>query len=72
MAKSAVLAAWQPPSWLNEPGYDPARAVVIAAFRTLADSGMALWTILESGDVRLSCETGEVFHLTEYGVTRIR
>jgi hypothetical protein len=72
IAKIVVLETWQPPNWLNEPGDDPARAVVMAAFRELADSGMALWSVLESGDVHLSCETGEVFHLTEYGVRRIR
>jgi hypothetical protein len=67
-----VLENWQPPAWLHESGDDPARAIVMAMLRALADSGHALWTTLESGDVRLSCASGVVYHLTESGVTRIR
>jgi hypothetical protein len=69
---STVFEAWRPPIGVDETSDDPARTVVMAAFHALVDSGMALWTTLESGDVRISCEWGAVYHLDEYGVTRVR
>jgi hypothetical protein len=72
IATTVALEIRQSPGWLGDRGGDPARAAVVAALRALADSGEALWTILESGDVRFSCESGAVYHLTENGVTRIR
>jgi hypothetical protein len=72
IAGTVALRAWHPPGWLNEPDADPSCAVVMAAFRALADSGKVVWTLLESGEVRLSCDSGEVYRLTERGVTRLR
>jgi hypothetical protein len=72
LAAIIVLDNWRPPAWLHEPGDDPARTIVMAMLRALANNGHALWTILESGDVRLSCVSDAVYHLTEYGVTRLR
>jgi hypothetical protein len=69
---TVALETWRPPTWLDVPGDDPARAFVVGAVRALVDAGQATWAVLEGGDVRVTCSSGVVLHLTEDGVIRIR
>lgn len=71
LTTSDSLKAWQP-GWLTAPNHDPARAVVVYALRALVASGEAAWTILESGDIQVTCVSGAVLQLRESGVTRIQ
>jgi hypothetical protein len=68
---TVTLDSLQPPTWLTKSSNDPARALVVDVLRALVDSGEAGWTLLESGDVRITCLSGMVLHLGEDGVTRI-
>jgi hypothetical protein len=65
------LESLLPPTWLTTPSSDPARAFVVDVLRALVDSGEAFWTILESGDVRVTFPSGVVLQLGEDGITRI-
>ena len=47
------------------------RALVLRLLHGLVDSGVAGWTVLESGDIRLSLASGAIFNLGQGGVTRI-
>jgi hypothetical protein len=67
-----ALETWRPPAWLDTPGEDAARAFVVDAVRALVDARLATWTVLEGGDVRVTCSSGVVFQLTEDGIIRIR
>ena len=53
------------------PHIDPDRDLVLRLLRGLVESGVAEWTVLESGDIRLSLASGAVFNLGQGGVTRI-
>ena len=53
------------------PHVGPDRELVLRLLRGLVESGVAEWTVLESGDVRLSLASGAVFNLGQSGVTRI-
>ena len=57
--------------WLDRACADPARALVIAAVRALAESGVVEWTVLESGDVRLRSASGALYLLGSDGITRL-
>lgn len=50
---------------------DPDREFVLRLLRGLVESGVAEWTVLESGDIRLSLASGAIFNLGQGGVTRI-
>ena len=53
------------------PHIDHDRDFVLRLLRGLVESGVAEWTVLESGDIRLSLASGAVFNLGQGGVTRI-
>jgi hypothetical protein len=53
------------------PHIDPDREFVLRSLRGLVESGVAEWTVLESGDIRLSLASGVIFNLGQDGVTRI-
>jgi hypothetical protein len=67
----ATPEAWRHPGWLETSNGDPARAFVLGALHALVRNGTATWTALEGGDVRLTCSSGIVLHLGQYGVTRL-
>ncbi len=52
-------------------GADIDRALVMRYFRGLVESGVAEWTVLQIGHVRLSFGSGAIFDLTPGGITRI-
>ena len=47
------------------------RELVLRVLQNLAACGVAEWTVLESGDIRLRLASGAVFDLDRDGVTRI-
>lgn len=53
------------------PRIDPDREFILRLLRGLVESGVAEWTVLESGDIRLSLASGAIFNLGQGGVTRI-
>ena len=53
------------------PHIDPDREFVLRLLRGLVESGVAEWTVLESGDIRLSLASGAIFNLGQGGITRI-
>jgi hypothetical protein len=53
------------------PHIDRDREFVLRLLRGLVESGVAEWTVLESGDIRLSLASGAIFNLGQDGVTRI-
>jgi hypothetical protein len=60
------------PAWFDATAEeDPARAVVMETLFALVEKGEAVWTVLESGNVRLDCISGVVLHLGEHGLTRL-
>jgi hypothetical protein len=54
------------------PHGDPDRALVMRMARSLVESGVAEWTALGNGDIRLSFTSGEIFDLGRDCITRIR
>jgi hypothetical protein len=54
------------------PRDDPDRALVMRMARSFVESGVAEWTALENGDIRLSFTSGEIFDLGRDCITRIR
>ena len=54
------------------PHGDPDRALVMQMARSLVESGVAEWTALKNGDIRLSFTSGEIFNLGRDCITRIR
>jgi hypothetical protein len=54
------------------PRSDPDRALVMRMVRSLVESGVAEWTVLDSGDIRLGLASGEIFNLGQDCATRIR
>jgi hypothetical protein len=54
------------------PRSDPNRALVMRMVRSLAESGVAEWTVLDSGDIRLNLASGEILNRGQDCVTRIR
>jgi hypothetical protein len=47
------------------------RELVLRVLRHLVACGVAEWTVLESGDIRLRLASGAVFNLGRNGVTRL-
>jgi len=62
----------EPQPGQEPPCGDPDRAFVMQMVRSLVESGVAKWTALEGGDIRLTLASGETFHLGQDCVTRIR
>jgi hypothetical protein len=54
------------------PHGDPDRTLVMQMARGLVESGVAEWTALGNGDIRLSFTSGEIFDLGRDCITRIR
>jgi len=50
---------------------DPDKAAVIACIGQLVTDGMAVWDLLEDGDVEVRLATGEAYLLQERAVLRI-
>lgn len=53
------------------PTADADRELVLRVLRHLVTCGVAEWTVLESGDIRLRLASGAVFNLGRNGVTRL-
>jgi hypothetical protein len=62
----------EPQPGQEPPRDDPDRAFVMQIVRSLVESGVAEWTTLESGDIRLTLASGETFHLSQDCITRVR
>ena len=50
---------------------DADREFVLRLLQRLVACGVAEWTVLESGDIRLRLDSGAVFNLGRDGVTRL-
>lgn len=62
----------EPQPGQEPPRGDPDRAFVMQMVRSLVESGVAEWIALENGDIRLTLASGEIFHLGQDCITRIR
>lgn len=59
-------------AWPDHGHADPDKARVMAWIGELIRAGHAEWGILGNGDIELRFMAGEVFHLGETGITRVR
>jgi hypothetical protein len=53
------------------PEADLAKAFVLACIGKLVANGFAEWTVLETGDVRLTFKAGETFLLADTSIIRL-
>jgi hypothetical protein len=69
LTRSVVSATPGPDSPVAEA--DLAKALVLACIGKLVANGFAEWTVLETGDVRLTFNAGETFLLADTSIIRI-
>ena len=69
LTRSVVSATSGPNSPVAEA--DLAKAFVLACVAKLVANGFAKWTVLETGDVRLTFNAGETFLLADTSIIRI-
>ena len=69
LTRSVVSATPGPNSTVAEA--DLAKAFVLACIGKLIANGFAEWTVLETGDVRLTLNAGETFLLADTSIIRI-
>jgi hypothetical protein len=50
---------------------DPAKEKVMTYLGQLVSDGFAEWKLLESGDIELRFQSGEIFHLADTALTRV-
>jgi len=69
LTRSVVSATPGPNSTVAEA--DLAKAFVLACIGKLIANGFAEWTVLETGDVRLTFKAGETFLLADTSIIRL-